>query len=213
MQFASYADYRIAVLQLIEGDDVSTASFSTAVLDLMIGLGESKVYAGDEEVPGLRASTMVSPLSIAYDVSDGYVLPSDLLELKELYFAGKAPLEIVPLDKLRTLVASGTSPGQVRYVAQDGDALAFWPDTTATVLGSYYARPEAIKTVTWADATTFARYPEVHVWAALMESAPFLGYDNRIPMWQTKFRQALVQANQAERMRVYGGSPLRVRAR
>jgi hypothetical protein len=213
MVFPDYDAFRVAVIQLIEGDEISGSTFSLNSLDLMIGLGESKVYAGDERVAGLRASTMVMPLSVAYDVSNGYVLPADLLELKELYFSGQPPLEIVPLDKLRALIASGAAYSQPRYAAQDGDTLVFWPTTTETVLGSYYARPEAIKTVDWADATTFARYPEVHIWAALAESAPFLGFDARMPMWETKFRQALVQANQAERMRVYGGSPLRVRAR
>jgi len=209
MQFPDYNAFRLAVLSLIEGDDTGTPSFSLNSLDLMIALGESKVYSGDEQVAGLRASTMVTDLALA----SPYTLPADLLELQQVYFDGKAPVEIVTLDKLRSLIASGTSPGQVRYAAQDGDALVFWPTTTSTALGSYYARPEALETVTWADATTFARYPEVHIWAALTESAPFLGFDARMPMWQDKFRQALVQANQAERMRVYGGSPLRMRAR
>lgn len=209
MNFANYNAYRVAVQQLIEGEDFQDDTFSLDTLDLIIGLGESKVYSGDEVVAGLRASTMVTDLSIA----SPYTLPADLLELKEVYFSGEPPVEIVPLDKLRKLVASGAQASLPRYAAQSGDKLVFWSTATDTALGSYYARPEALKTVTWANATTFARYPEVHIWAALMEAAGFLGFDARMPMWQGKFRQALTQANQAERMRVYGGSPLRVRAR
>lgn len=207
MQFPDYPAFRVAFMQLADGDDVSQATFTTTTADLVIALGENRVYRD------LRAGTMVQPLSIAPDAGV-YELPADLLELKELYFAGKAPLEIVPLDKLRQLVAAGAASGQTRYAAQDGETLVFWPsETVASVLGSYYARPEDIQTVTWEDATTFARYPECFLFAALSELAPFIGEDERLPVWESKFQQALVNAAQDERMRVYGGSPLRQRAR
>lgn len=207
MNFASYADYRVSFIQLADGDDTSDAAFSVSTADLMIALGESRVCRD------LRASSMVMPLSIA-PVAGVYSLPADLIELKEIYFSGKPPIEIVPLDKLRKLIASGTSPGQVCYAAQDGDALVFWPaETTATVIGSYYAKPEALKTITWADATTFARYPEVFLFAALAECAEFLGFKEKQAAWEQKYMQKLNAAHHDEQVRVYGGSPLRVRAR
>jgi hypothetical protein len=206
MTFANYDAFRVGFMQLADGDDVSQASFSPTTADLIISMGETRVYSD------LRASTMVEALSLA-PTAGVYTLPSDLIELKELYFSGEEPLEIVPLDKLRKLIAAGASSGDVRYAAQNGDKLLFWPEqTTATVLGSYYARPEALKTITWADATTFARYPECFLYAALMESTPFLG-DGKYQVWERKYSQYLGMAQHSERMRVYGGSPLRVRAR
>jgi hypothetical protein len=141
-------------------------------------------------------------------------LPADLLELKEVRFSGERPLEIVPLDKLRMLEADASmSNGTVRYCAQDGDTLRFWPIASGTALGRYYAKPAPLESVTWADATTFARYPELYIFAALIESAPFLGMDSRMPMWDAKFRSLADGANHSERMRVYGGSPLKIRTR
>lgn len=206
MQFANYNAFRVACQKLIEGDD-TTGTFNLNTLDLMIGLGEARVYRD------LRATTMQKPLSVAV-TDNAAALPADLLELNEVYFADKRPLEVVTLDRLRTLEAIGMSNGaQTVVCAQDGDTLRFWPEATGTVLGSYYAKPDPLETITWANATTFARYPEVFIYAAMIESMPFLGMEPRIQFWEAKYQQALGNAQHEERMRVYGGSPLRVRTR
>lgn len=206
MQFANYNAFRVACQKLIEGDD-TTGTFNLNTLDLMIGLGEARVYRD------LRATTMQKPLSVAV-TDNAAALPADLLELNEVYFADKRPLEVVTLDRLRTLEAIGMSNGaQTVVCAQDGDTLRFWPEATGTVLGSYYAKPDPLETITWANATTFARYPEVFIYAAMIEAMPFLGMEPRIQFWEAKYQQALGNAQHEERMRVYGGSPLRVRTR
>lgn len=210
MQFADYNAFRADVQRLIEGDD-NASSFSVNTLDLLIGLGEYKVHHGDAVTPGLRASTMLRDLSVAV-ASNEAALPSDMLELKEVRFSGEKPLEIVPLDRLRRLQEDYASAGStVRYCAQDGDSLVFWPEASGTVVGSYYAEPEALESITWANATTFARYPALYIFAALAESAPFIGEDARLPMWEAKYRSLADGANHSERMRVYGGGRLRTR--
>jgi len=206
MQFADYNAFRVACQKLIEGDDTG-GTFSVNTLDLMIGMAESRVYRD------LRATTMQKPLSVVV-ASNAAALPADLLELNEVYFAGHAPLEVVTLDRLRALENVGLSNGaSTRYCAQDGDTLRFWPVASGTVIGSYYAKPAALESVTWNLATTFARYPEVFIYAVMVEAMPFLGMDNRLQLWEAKYEQALSNAQHDERMRVYGGSPLRVRTR
>lgn len=216
MAFANYPALRVAINQLLEGDDLAQPTFSVAVLDLLIGMGESRVYQGDEQTPGLRASTMVTALS-ATVTSNAASLPSDLLELKELYFSGDSPIEIIPLDQLRKYEAAGGGGTQIFYAAQDGDTLRFWPTASGSVIGHYYARPADLKTANWAStpsgAATFLRYPELFIFASLVEAAPFLGMDSRLPMWDAMYRAKASGAAHSERMRVYGGSPLRIKAR
>lgn len=211
MQFPDYTAFRVAVQHLFEGDDTTSNTFSTDTLDLLIGLGEERVYHGDANTAGLRASTMVKPLSQAV-TSNAATLPADLLALKEVYFSGKKPLDILPLDRVRAYEAMGGG-GDTLYAAQDGDTLRFWPPASGAALGSYYAKPEALKTVTWGNATTFARYPQLFLYAALFEGAVFLGMVDKMGMWEAKYRQLADGANHSERLRVYGGGPLRVRAR
>lgn len=209
MQFASYSAFRTSLYTLIEGEELGE-TFSVNTLDLMIGLGEGRVYHGDAMTPGLRASTMQEPLSVVI-ASNAATLPADLLELKEVRFSGEKPLEIVPLDRLRRLGEDYASAGSaVRYCAQDGDTLVFWPEASGTVIGSYYAQPESLESVAWANATTFARYPELFTYACLFECALFLGHE-KLPVWEARYRQLADGANHSERMRVYGGGRLRVR--
>lgn len=205
MQFANYNAFRASVLQLIEGEDLADSSFPNDSADLMIALGENRAYRD------LRASSMLAPLSqpVTANAAD---LPADLIELNEAYFSGERPLEIVALDRLRRYVAAGFSSGTTRWAAQDGDTLTFWPEAAGTVIGSYYAKPAALESITWADATTFARYPEPFLWAALVACARFLGQTDREQGWERQYELAIEQANHDERMRVFSGSALRVRA-
>lgn len=213
MQFTNYNDFRVAVQHLFEGDDSTSNTFSVNTLDTLIGLGEERVFHGDNLTPGLRASTMVTPLSVAVS-SNAATLPADLLELREVYFSGGQPLDVIPLDRLRALEASDDNTGaDPRYCAQDGDTLRFWPPASGTALGSYYAKPDALETATWAEATTFARYPHLFLYAALFEGAVFLGMTGKMPMWESKYRLLAEGANHSERVRVYGGGPLKVRVR
>jgi hypothetical protein len=204
MPFATYQAFRVGVEKLIEGDDIGS-TFSTTTLDYIIELAEARVYRD------LRASTMVSDLSVVL-ASNEAALPADLIELRQVYFADKAPLEVVPLDRLRRLAADGYGGGTARYCAQDGDSLVFWPEASGTLLGSYYAKPEPLVTVTpFSDALTFHRYPDVFVFAALVEAMPFLGMEAKPLLWGQRYQQALQDAMQDERMRVYGSGRLRVR--
>lgn len=211
MVFANYNAYRVAFQHMLEGDDTVSNTFSTDTMDMLIGMGEFRVFHGDGQTPGLRASSMLADLSVAV-ASNAAALPADLLELKEVYFSGKRPLEILPLDRLREAEVIGGG-GDSRFCAQDGDTLRFYPAASGTVLGRYYARPAALQSVTWANATTFARYPELFLYASLFEGAIFMGMADKMGMWEARYRSIADGANHAERMRVWNGGPLRVRTR
>lgn len=206
MAFSNYQDFRTGVQILIEGDDLSN-NFSVNTLDMIIGLAEARVIHGDNVTPGLRASSMNAPLSLT--VTDNRAsLPADLVQLKEVRFAGRPALDIVPLDRIQALTYPGAGAGNAAYAAQDGDELTFWPLASGTAIGSYYAMPEPLESGLHA---TFLRYPQLYVYAALYEAALFLGMDAKLEIWESRYRQLADGANHSERMRVYGGGSLRVR--
>lgn len=208
MQFTTYSDLRNTVLRLIDGDDVVSGSFSTDTVDTLIALGESRVYLGDESVPGLRTRDMESALSLT--VTDNTAtLPDDCLALKRVQFAGERPLDYMSEDDaLRHLDAGGG--GTPRYYAQQGNTLIFYPTASGTCGGRYYARPADLKT---GLNPTFTRYPECFIYAALCEAAPFIGEDARLPMWKAQWASWMERANTTERNVATSGGRLTLRSR
>lgn len=208
MQFANYTEYRAAVLRMIDGDD-SGGSIKSDTLDLLIALGESRVYMGDEAVSGLRASDMEAALSLAITANEA-TLPTDCLALSRVQFSGEKPLDYLPEDDLlRRLDAGGG--GSARFYTQQGRKLVFYPSASGTVAGRYYKRPADLKT--GGLHATFNRYPECFLFGALAESAPFIGEDERLPMWKALFGSWMRRAAANEQHGVAAGSRLTVRSR
>lgn len=210
MQFANYSDFRTAVLKMIDGDDVNSQAINQDTLDLLIGLGESRVYYGDGEA-GLRAADMEATLALTVTANVA-TLPADCLALSRVQFTGEKPLDYLPEDDLlRRLDAGGG--GASRFYTQQGRTLVFYPVATGTVGGRYYKRPADLNTHVGALHATFNRYPELFLFGALAESAPFLGEDERLPMWKSLFGTWMRRAKLAERFGVADGARLTVKAR
>jgi hypothetical protein len=208
MQFANYTDYRVAVLKFIDGDDANSGALDQDTLDLLIALGESRVYQGDTGVAGLRVSDMEQPLSLAI-TSNAATLPADCLALKRVQFAGEKPLDYMSEDQLeRYLTVGGGGPS--RHYTQKGRTLIFYPTATGTVGGRYYAKPADISAGLHA---TFNRYPEVYLFGALAEAAPFIGEDSRIPMWKAMWSGWMESAARNERLLAPDGSRLTQKSR
>ncbi|MDA1189408.1 MAG: hypothetical protein O2854_07010 [Chloroflexi bacterium] len=57
-----------------------------------------------------------------------------------------------------------------------------------------------------ASNTILAEAPDAYVYGTLLQAAPYLGGDERIPLWQAKFDSAITQLNQVREDESYGGS-------
>lgn len=216
MAFTSYDEFRAATLLMIDGDDVHS-DIQPATVDLMISLGEALVHYGQQSAPTdgrilgpLRASSMEEALTGTV-ASNSVAIPADCMELSIAWLDNGTPLEVCAENDLRTRLP-WIGGGNPRKVAQAGDTLIFSPTAAngAVLGGRYYAKPPALKEELH---PTFQRYPELYMYAALYSSAPFLGFDRRIPVWQSYYATLLDQANAQERMRVKSGGRLRQVAR
>jgi hypothetical protein len=200
----TYAQIRERVRLLIEGDEIGT-TFSTDTLDLLISMGENRVYRN------LKASTMYTVSSALNATSNVLAIPSAVLNLEKVIIDGKE-VEVTDLWRVNAHIDNNDTAADTIYCAQRGDNLVFWPaisDTTDVYL-YYYAKPTALAT---SVNSTYERYPELFLYAAVSESAPFLGEDNRIPIWEGRYMVALNDADRLERWRAYSGSQLRIRSR
>jgi hypothetical protein len=57
----------------------------------------------------------------------------------------------------------------------------------------------------------FTRHSDLFLYAALAESAPFLGELTRLPIWEQKYASLAQAVNEEERRRVTRGSKLQTR--
>jgi hypothetical protein len=134
--------------------------------------------------------------NISFQVSaDNATLPSDLKSIENLYIDDdnrRGPIEIVTAEKLSTLKAKHGPTGIPSYAAVvDGTLrMAPVPDGTYTLLLTYKR-----KVTTLSDSSTsnwlLDEWPDIYIYAALIESAPFLKDDARIAAWKTEYVERL----------------------
>lgn len=203
MQFPNYAAFRTAVLIVIDGDDISQSSISAGVLDLIIAAGEQRLYRD------VRSTTQ--DVSFLIDVqSDGTApLPNDCIELRNVYFPGFPSLTYAPDEAVQTLVQLGGTSGPARRYTLEGDNMVFFPaQTSGTVLGRYYKK---LPTLDTGLNNFFLRHWDLFMYAALAESAPYIGEQSRLEEWKQRYLTIASSVNETERRRGSRGSKLQTR--
>lgn len=217
MQFANYTDFRVATLKMIDGDNANAGALAQDTLDLLISLGDQAVYNGmtgpaGEELPGLRCGDMETPLALTV-ASNTAALPTDCIELIRVQQTGEYPMDYVAEEGVLRQIKAGAGSGSARMFTRQGRNLVFYPQLSdgATVAGRYYKQFPDISLGTLNAA--FNRYPDLWLYAALAESAPFLGEDQRMPLWKSQYKGRLLAALRNERNRAPSGSRLTTRNR
>jgi len=205
--FPNYPAFRLAVQQLIDGDDVSQSSLSTTVLDLIISLGERRIYRD------VRSSAQDTALSLTV-TGNSAPLPVDLIELRSVYLPTGVPLIYMPYEQLQEkLQIHGTSARKPYYYTFEGDNLIFYPmqgDGT-TISGRYYKRFCSIVTEGLSGNTYFNRFPDLWIYASLLECGPYIGEATRMPIWEQKYQETVAAVASYERRRFTRGSKLSIR--
>jgi hypothetical protein len=204
VQFASYVDFRNRVQSLLDGDDISTSDLSVSIMDTIIGNGEIRIYRD------VRSTCQEAALAVTATANSA-PLPADFLELKGSPYTAKCRVStFVPWETIQNRIQTGYVIGanQIYYSFQ-GDAMIFYPTQDGTLInGQYYRR--------FADISTglnalFIRHPDLFIYAALSESAPFLGEMTRQPVWEAKYTALAQAANEQERRRRTRGSKLQAK--
>jgi len=153
---------------------------------------------------------MESALSVT--ISSGVAtVPSDYLELKNAYISGStvSPLRRGTSDYIYTRYPTRSSDSKPRYIAREGSNFIFgpYPDSGYTVAGIYYASPTSIQS---SANALYVAYPDLYLFAALCEAAPYLLEDVRVPLWEQKYASIKESIRQKEFMEDASGSGLEV---
>lgn len=203
MAVSSYSSLKSCVADWLDRDDIGDA------IDAMIDMTEADINRR------LRLTDMESAFSVT--ISGGVAaLPSDFLEAAYLYVDSSptSQLQFRPTAWLLTNYPNRTSDGKPCFAAVSGSNLIFgpYPDDNYTILGQYYARPTALSATNETNFLT-TKHPDLLLYGALLHSAPYLGDDERLPIWQLKYKEAMASAASEEDFKLHPRhTPLVMRA-
>ena len=191
MSISTYAELQTSVGNWLHRSDL------TGLIPDFIVLGEKRIYRD------LRIRAMETALNTA--VSNSVLaVPSDYLSMKSVYVDGTptSPLSRVSASQIYQDYPNRSSTGKPVEIAREGANFIFGPapDSSYTIKGIYYARPTSITT---SANAVFTANPDLYLYAALCEAAPYIKDEKMILAWESKFG-SIMQALTNEDADEYG---------
>jgi hypothetical protein len=225
--FATYSDLQNSIARWLNREDDPDILARAAEF---IELAEAKIRRKQEwfyRIYSLENSG--TPLAITDVPQD---LGSDVLRVTEMWASTdswKNPITILTPTAWRDLAHSNNNtqgipthavivPEMDTWMKNDGTRtgpkLFLWP--TPATDGSYSVDFQYVRDVPplATDATTnglFLRHPDLYLYGALVESAPFYEHDSRLPLWKDRFDSAVDEINLERERAELGSSNKRVR--
>jgi len=198
MALLTYTDLVAAVADWLMRDDL------TARIPDFIAMGEDRL-AKDVRVSDMEtvATSNLGGGSVA--------LPADFIEAVSIRNSAgyTGPLELISPQHAGEAYSSGSAGVPERYTII-GNTLTTYPNGgSGGVTMIYYAKPQALDL---GNATNwlYAKSPRLYLYAALCESAPFLGDDARLQTWNALYQQALDTLHKSDERKRYASSVSRV---
>lgn len=144
-------------------------------------------------------------------------LPTDLTEIKSFFLKTNpvTRMEFVTNEQMEKLKYQGySSTGTPLYYTIIGSTTEFLPapDQSYTAEIIYYAKLTALS-----DSATsnwlLTKYPDIYLYGALAQSAPYLRDDERIALWSSLYEKGLTQLEIASDRAEFTGGVLKARVR
>lgn len=202
MALSTYAELQAEIALWLNRQDL------TAQIPTFIRLVEAQVERQ------LRVGDMVKRSYAT--LGDQYIaLPTDYLSVRnmQLNVTPVRQLEYMTMGQLDGVRArNGNVAGEPLYYSVVGNAfeVAPQPDDSYEVEIVYYAQIPRLSdqvTTNW----LLTKHPDIYLFGALMNAAPYLENDDRIGTWSAAFGQVLEDIRLADERGTSSGSPLKAR--
>ena len=204
MALTTYAELKTSIGDWLNRSDL------TSVIPDFISLAEAQIERT------LRARQMIVRANASFDAQYGAV-PSDFLEAKSLKLTStnpQSPLSFLSIDALDAEMTKYTGSGKPKFFGVVGGQLRIvpTPDATYTTELTYYAKLAKLSnsnTSNWLLASS----PDIYLYGALLQAAPYLQDDARIQTWATLYERALNDSQTADDRSASSGGALLTRAK
>lgn len=197
---STYDALKAAIADWLNRDDL------VAVIPTFVSLAEARIARDLRHWRQERQITTVA--NERYEL-----LPTDWLEMKSLRHLAGRPFEQVTRQQIADLTATRPGAGMPTHYAIGAGRLEFWPvpDQAYDLDMAYVARIPALSSSEPSN-WLLDHYPDIILYGALAQAAPYLKDDERIPVWQSLYTSAVADAN-AESQRAATSGPLKMRLR
>jgi hypothetical protein len=204
MALSTYAELKTSI-----GDWLNRADL-TAVIPDFISLAEAQVERT------LRTRQMIVRANASFDAQYGAV-PADFLETKSLKLTStnpQTPLQFLSIDALDAEMAKFTASGRPKFFGIVGGQFRIvpTPDSNYTTELTYYAKLSKLSTSNTTNWLLTSN-PDIYLYGALLQAAPYLQDDARIQTWATLYERALNDSQTADDRSASSGGALLTRAK
>lgn len=204
MALSTYTELKASIADWLNRSDL------TATIPDFISLAEAQVERT------LRTRQMIVRANASFDAQYGAV-PSDFLETKSLKLTSTnppTPLSFLTIDALDAESSKYTASGKPRFFGVVGGQFRIvpTPDATYTTELTYYAKLTKLSSSV-ASNWLLASSPDVYLYGALLQAAPYLQDDARIQTWATLYERALNDSQTADDRAATSGGALLTRAK
>jgi hypothetical protein len=200
MTFSTYDELKTAIAEWLARPGDATL---TPFVGAFVTLAEARLNRRLR----VRAMEATTTLALAGALT---ALPTDFLELKGVRLAAgeRAVLPYAP-PMVLDAVEQRTPTGRPRLHTLSGESLrvAPAPDGGHDVELTYYRRLPALSP-SQPSNWLLAAAPDVYLYGSLLEAAPFLMSDERLPVWSAAFEAALRGLTEADASGRSGGAAL-----
>lgn len=202
MGISNYTDLQATIASYIGRTDL------TSVIPDFITLAETRIARQ------LRTRQMLKSATATMTAGDNTVgLPSDFLEMRDLYVQGNPRIVVTYLTPSAfTRDARAMDSGKPVYYTILGAELCFAPipDAAYVLDMLYFYKPDALSS-TVPSNVFLANYADALLYGALAESEPYLMNDARVQTWAGLYDRAINNIIGADENSEYSGVPLQMK--
>ena len=204
MALTTYTELKASIADWLNRTDL------TAAIPDFISLAEAQIERT------LRTRQMIVRANAFFNAQYGAV-PADFLETKSLKLTStnpETPLSFLSIDALDNEMTKYTASGKPKFFGIVGGQFRIvpTPDSNYTIELTYYAKLTKLSS---SVATNFLldSSPDIYLYGALLQAAPYLQDDARIQTWATLYERALNDLQTADDRGASSGGALLTRAK
>jgi len=201
MAINTYGTLKAAVANWLDRDDLSDRipefiSLSEAIFNRTLRIRAMETTVSDSTPSGSKEDA----------------LPTGYLQMREIHLVTSPVVSLSYITpEIMYRIRAGSTNGRPTSYTIMGDNILFGPtpDAVYTYSMTYYKAIDALSdsaTTNWAILNA----PDLYMYGTLLQAEPFLMNDERVPLWERGFRQAITDIQEQDNKDRHSGSEMRV---